>query len=101
MEMKMRLNRLKHLVYSILKDNPKTRDSDRLLYNEVCMELGYDTHTISAYEMLHSSTMPSIESVGRARRKAQEEHPELRASAGVQQRRAELYSDYLQFARGF
>lgn len=97
----MRLNRLKHLVYSILKDNPKTRDSDRLLYNEVCMELGYDTHTISAYEMLHSSTMPSIESVGRARRKAQEEHPELRATPQVADRRQERYSEFLEFVRGY
>jgi len=97
----MNLNRLKDLVFSILKDKPMTRNSDRLLYNEVCIELGYDTHLMSAWDMLHNKEMPSTESVGRARRKAQEEHPELRATQQVAGRRMERYSEYLEFARGY
>ena len=97
----MKLNMLKDLVFSILKDKPMTRNSDRLLYNEVCTELGYDTHRMTAYEMLHNSEMPSTESVGRARRKAQEEHPELRATPQVADRRQEPYSEFLEFVRGY
>lgn len=97
----MKLNMLKDLVFSILKDKPMTRNSDRLLYNEVCTELGYDTHRMTAYEMLHNSEMPSTESVGRARRKAQEEHPELRATPQVADRRQERYSEFLEFVRGY
>ena len=97
----MKLNMLKDLVFSILKDKPMTRNSDRLLYNEVCTELGYDTHRMTAYEMLHNSEMPSTESVGRARRKAQEEHPELRATPQVADRRQERYSEFLEFVTGY
>ena len=97
----MTLNKLKDLVLDILKNKSITRNSDRLLYDEVCTELGYDTHRMTAYEMLHNTSMPSIESVGRARRKAQEEHPELRATSQVSSRRMEKFSEYLEFARGF
>ena len=97
----MKLNKLKDLVLNILQDKPKTRDSDRILYDEFLKKIGVDTHYMTAYEMLHNPDMPSIESVGRARRKAQEEHPELKASAGVEKRRMEMYNDYLEFARGF
>ena len=97
----MRLNNLKELILGILKDNPKTRDSDRILYNEVCEAMGYDTHLMTGWELLHDKAMPSFESVRRSRQKAQAEHPELRASEPVERKRMELYSDYLQFARGF
>ena len=90
----MKLSNIKDLVLKILKDNPMTRNSDRLLYNEVCMEMGYDTHNMTAWEMLHRKDMPSTESVRRSRQKAQAENPELRACADVQNRRMELELEY-------
>lgn len=97
----MKLTNLKNLVMKILKDNPKTRDSDRILYNEVCVEMGIDTHSMTAWEFFHRNDMPSTESVRRTRQKAQAEFPELRASVAVQRRRHDLENDYLEFAKGF
>ena len=101
MEMTMKLTNIKELVLGILKDNPKTRDSDRILYNEVCEAMGYDTHHMTAWEMLHDRRMPSTESVRRSRQKAQAEHPELRASEPVERKRMDLMDEYLDFARGY
>ena len=97
----MKLTNIKDLVLGILKDNPKTRDSDRILYNEVCEAMGYDTHRMTGWELLHDKAMPSFESVRRSRQKAQAEHPELRASEPVERKRMELFNDYLEFARGY
>lgn len=97
----MKLSNIKDLVLKILKDNPKTRDSDRILYNEVCEAMGYDTHLMTGWELLHDKAMPSFESVRRSRQKAQAENPELRACADVQNRRMELELEYREFARGW
>lgn len=96
----MKLGDIKNIVVDCLTNKPKTRNSDRLLYNEVCTELGFDTHSMTAWEMLHNPDMPSTESVRRARQKAQVEFPELRATEQVQKKRDELKLDYLEFARG-
>lgn len=97
----MKLTNLKDLVMKILKDNPMTRNSDRILYNEVCTAMGFNMYRMTAYEMLHRKDMPSTESVRRSRQKAQAEFPELRASADVQNKRLELELEYREFARGY
>ena len=97
----MNLINLKNIVMACLTNKPNTRNSDRILYNEVCQELGFDTHKMTAWEMLHNPDMPSTESVRRSRQKAQAEYPELRATEQVQKRREEMQREYLDFARGY
>lgn len=96
---KMKLSNIKDLVLQILKDNPRTRNSDKLLYNQVCVEMGVDIHRITVWDFFHDPKMPSTESVRRARQKAQAENPDLRASQEVQNKRAELELEYREFAR--
>ena len=60
--------------------------------------MGYDTHLMTAWEMLHDKDMPSFESVRRTRQKAQAERPELRACPAVERMRDELEGEYRAFA---
>ena len=94
----MKLQKLKNIVLACLQGEPITRTSDRILYAKVCADMGYDTHNMTAWDMLHDKDMPSFESVGRARRKAQEEHPELRACPAVERMRDELEGEFRTFA---
>lgn len=95
----MKLQNLKKVVEMVLELKPATRSSDRILYAEVCQELGYDTRNMSAWDMLHNPDMPSTESVRRTRQKAQAENPLLRACEAVEKMRAKLVGDYRAFSR--
>ena len=95
----MNLKNIKNIVEKCLADKPQTRNSDRILYAEVCQEMGYDTHSMSAWDMLHNPEMPSTESVRRSRQKAQAENPLLRACEAVEQMRMQLVGDYRAFSR--
>ncbi len=95
----MKLKNIKKIVIVCLTEKPVTRNSDRILYNEVCSTLGYNTKEMSAWDMLHDCRMPSTESVRRARQKIQAEFPELRACEPVEKKRMELVSEYKEFAK--
>lgn len=101
----MRLNKTT-LVKSILTDYPKTRDDDYLLWLEVLRCTKYleniDYLNMSVHQFLSVAkymTLPHFETVGRIRRKLQEEYPELRASAETQVARDELEESFRAFAR--
>lgn len=71
------------LVEEALKNDPHTRDDDSLLYIKVCsrmnpITLKMDFETV----MKHRADfgIPSFETVGRCRRRIQENNPHLRAS---------------------
>ena len=76
------------LVERMLRNFPKTRESDRALIVRIWAEAagGKDsTAKITLFDFLMDFLQPdskylSTESVGRARRKLQEQHPELRGS---------------------
>ncbi len=95
----MKLHNLKKIVEKCLERKPMARNSDRILYAEVCLEMGYDTRTMSAWDMLHNPDMPSTESVRRTRQKVQAENPMLRACEAVEKMRSRLVGDYRSFAR--
>lgn len=85
------MNQLKVRVNSILLVDEKTRNNDDRLYLAVCKqiayEIGIDLDKMSTTTFLlqrKNMGFPSYESVGRARRKEQELHAELRADANVQ-----------------
>lgn len=95
----MRLHNLKLMVQKALETIPATRNSDRILYDEICNEMGFDTRKMTAWEMLHNPDLPSTESVRRTRQKAQAENPLLRACEAVEKMRMSLVSEYRSFSR--
>lgn len=97
------LYKIADIVKDILQENEQARNSDKVLYYEVCKRLnvwaleerlGDFLLTFSDYNL------PQFESVGRARRKIQAQHPELRPTKAVDVARYERTIDFEKFARG-
>lgn len=104
---------MKHLinvqgkVKDILVYYPATRSNDMLLYLKFAetIESEFKTRILSrpfgeVIANMEEFNLPSFGSVGRARRKLQELHPELRAVEAVQEYRAELEEEYREYAKG-
>lgn len=92
----MRLTDLQKYVRLVLENNEKSRESDRVLCLDVYRQLGVDTRA-SFESVLMCETLPSLESIGRCRRKLQATYPHLRASDNVIEYRAEradTFKDY-------
>lgn len=76
------------LVEKLLREHPKYRDSDRALIVRIWADAvggANGTKGVTMFDFLMDFLQPdskflSTESVGRARRKLQEEHPELRGA---------------------
>lgn len=80
------------MVKYVLEKDPRTRNSDNLLWLEVIKLVNQGVLRKPMAEVLQNLTeynLPSIETVGRCRRKIQAEHPELRAKQDVQECRTE------------
>ena len=93
------LTTLKELVIDILETCPPTRDSDDKLYVEVCKAKKKDISKCSFEDfMLHRRDygIPSYASVGRARRKAQEERKDLVGT--IKELRKSQEPEYIDFA---
>lgn len=80
---KDKLKNYEKITDEVLTTYPVTRGDDDLLYVAVLARLGYDYSRLaqmSAYDFLISyrvKGLPTIESIGRVRRKVQEENPSL------------------------
>lgn len=102
------MNKLKTtqaLVKSILENDPKSRNSDSILYLNVlnvCGERnGIDVKNMTVADFLmhlNKNGFPPFESVRRTRQKIQAEYPELRAKDKIQAFRAEQEKEYRAFA---
>lgn len=97
----MELYDQKVLVKKILEFIPHARDDDYVLYAAVIRkQYGLRLGQISVmdwFEKMRSGEFPSIESIGRARRKVQQENPELRGRMSAVQRREKAEIDYRAF----
>jgi hypothetical protein len=92
------------LVKYILEQYPTARNSDNILYCYVLMEIGNRTgihyEEISIEKVLMNMKefgLPSIETVGRCRRKIVEQCPELAGNSEVEAQRAlneETFKEY-------
>lgn len=92
------------MVEVILMADPKTRSNDNLLYIRLVDMLGRRDHIdyihmpmIAFYEQLPTLDVPTIETVSRLRRKAQQKHPELKATEAVEnfrEEREEMFRAY-------
>lgn len=90
------------LVKDILQENEQARNSDKILFFEVCKRLNNSVLDEKLGDVLltfNNFNLPAFESVGRARRKIQEQHPELRPKKAVDVARYERTIDYEKFAR--
>lgn len=102
----MSLRKTTDLVYDILVHDEATRDSDNELYIKVLeyygKKLGVDFARVtvaSFFKHYRRYHIPSIETVGRCRRKLQEEHTELMASDFITAERADREAEFRDYAR--
>ena len=100
--MKHRLFEIKSLVKDILEDNEKARNSDNILYAQICYTIKPSVAQIPFGEVmvnLDRYGLPPFESVRRARQKLQAERPDLRPCDEVELFRAENETAYKEFAK--
>lgn len=101
------LIKISHIVREVLTEIPDTRNSDSYLYLKVLERVAQTQETpidlkeltvdyfLSNVKQLH---FPYFETVSRARRKVQEEHPELRAKPEIEETRAKKEEQFKAFA---
>lgn len=85
-----RIKGTEKLVKEILQELPETRNSDMVLYYNVCQRINASVLTKPFWVVLlglKQYGLPPIGSVGRARRKLQRAFPELAANADVEAQR--------------
>ena len=99
---KEKLNTIAVKVEDILRSKPKARDDDNVLYAYFLNSLGVSVHKTSFWEITRrvvNGDLPSMESVGRVRRKVQELNPDLVGTAEKRKIRYKAIDDYKEFAR--
>ena len=90
--MKKEFKRARTIVKEILEECPKSRNSDNFLYTKVIEKLNKGALDKPFWEVmlnLKELGLPCYETISRARRKLQEEFPELQACDAVQDFRTE------------
>lgn len=103
------MNKLKtttDIVMNILQNVPKTRNSDNMLYYFVLRTIGnkngidIDSMSLPTF-LIHMKDfgLPSIETVGRCRRKIVETHPELAGISTVEAGRCVQEEVFREYAR--
>ena len=104
----MRIKKISDLVHQLLVEEPVCRNSDNILYWRVLQTLGsrkgIDIENMSVPTLLFRMKdygLPTIESVGRARRKIQEQNPDLCADGDVEAHRMLLEEEYREYARSY
>lgn len=97
------LQTLKEDVYKILTKIPETRNSDMILYYEYCIQnwvRDYDMWKVfKDSEYRKQKRISVFESVSRARRKIQEENPELRADKAIENLRKDRKTEFISFSK--
>jgi hypothetical protein len=104
----MELKQLKDIVIETLKQFDFTRGDDDLLYLNVLIKLDakiptenliVDMRLADFFTYRKRYGFPSFESVSRCRRKAQEEHPELRPRKQVQEARKTKQDEFYKWSQ--
>ena len=99
---KEKLNTMAVKVEDILRSKSKARDDDNVLYAYFLNSLGVSVRKTSFWEITRrvvNGDLPSMESVGRVRRKVRELNPELVGTAEKRKIRYKAIDDYKAFAR--
>ena len=97
------LYKTQDIVKEILETNETARNSDMALYIKVCEKVNPAVLSKPFWVVLMSLkelNLPHIETVGRARRKMQELHPELAGDAKVEGQRMVNEQVFREYAKG-
>lgn len=93
-----RLNILEGRVQYLLETSDKAREDDMFLAM-ILYKHFYGKHDMNTVMFDHKKQgVPSVESIGRARRKIQAKMPELRAGDKVERARYEEQKTYIEYA---
>ena len=95
----MKLQHIEYYVIQALEEKPLTRQNDFVLYGAVLKRMGVDI-MLPLAELFGNSkkyNLPAMESVTRARRKLQEQRPELCDTKTVLFRQEKI-NDYIDYA---
>lgn len=95
-----RLKTLEAKVRAILEECPQSRDNDRVLSLMVWNIFYGISPWTPVSEVMHNLSIPSQESIGRARRKIQATDEALRGSDPQERIRMEMQAEYIEYARG-
>ena len=88
-------------VRQVLATVPAARNSDNILYIEVVRLIDQQVLRLPlavVLQNLKEYNLPTIETVGRCRRKLQAQFPELRANKAVEEFRSELETEFREWA---
>lgn len=97
----MEFKNVRAQVERLLRQYPRLRSSDDLLYGAIVNEAGAGFKTCNEFFKTREALgVPSFETVRRTRQKAQEENEELRPPEEIRQMRMELESQFRNMARG-
>jgi hypothetical protein len=91
------------LVKEVLTESEDARNSDMILYLQVCEKLNPDALKLPFWLVLlnlKGHKLPNIETVRRTRQKLQVEFPELVGSERIQSIRADREKEFREYARG-
>ena len=95
-----KLLNLEAKVRRALEHYPSTRDDDRLLALAVwCDGFNLDPFT-PIRDVMRNKSLPSQESIGRIRRKIQEQDESLRGTKYKEKVRLNAQADYMDYAKG-
>lgn len=95
------MKQLEKKVKKILSKNKASRADDDLLYLLVLKEMKFDISKYSAEEFIKSyrkMKLPTIETVGRARRKAQTENPILKPTKEIELKRRKCEQSFYEYS---
>lgn len=95
-----KIHKVSEVVEKVLRSVPSSRDDDFLLYAHVLNAYGYSKNTTfwELRSLVINKVVPSMECVGRCRRKMQEIYPELAAIAPVEAGRRAQIPEYRNYA---
>lgn len=106
--MRYGFNNTKNLVHRILVEEPRTRNSDDLLYLSVIRHIsavnGVNLNDLKVIDFLSNQPIkaqfPAFETVRRTRQKMQEKYPSLQATEGVRAARRLKEIEMRELVRG-
>lgn len=97
------LRKLQKTVKEILIESPKTRGDDDLLYTKVLQKMKINLSDYNAKDFIlgyRKLGIPTIETVGRCRRKIQAANEELKPTPQIALKRRKLENSYYNYALG-
>ena len=99
-----KLKEMEKVVKKILKENPPTRGDDDLLYLDVLDEMQINLRDFTAESFLlnyRKLGIPTIETVGRCRRRIQAKDETLKPTPEIILKRKKLETSYYNYSLGY